>query len=1166
MSLHFYLGGSGSGKSHALQERILELAQNNPRENFLFLVPEQFTMQTQKQLVEMSPRGGILNVDVLSFNRLAYRVFGEVGRGRETVIDDMGKALIVRRVATANRDRLKVLGRGLEKMGMVNEMKSLISELLQYDVTPQRLEEFAESGEGGRLLSGKLADVSLLYREFEEYKRERYVTSEELLDVLYRKLDQSRWLQGITIVLDGFTGFTPVQKRLVEKLLVLSKDTYVALTFSQDAKIHASHPSHSLFYMSSVAYGEVAAMAERSQVPIEKNVRLEGNRRAADPAMECLERNLFRTRKQPFVGIQDHVSLWIAKNPLFEVIFAANEIRRLVREERYRFGEIGVVTGDMSVYGTYVKQVFPKYGIHCFPDQKRSVLNNPATHFVRAAIRVTLENFSFSSVMTLLKNPFSGLGWEQADRFENYLLATGIHGEKRWREQFVLGTEDVSGEELQKFNQLRETLYGRLEPFVRLFGKSSTTVLEKSQALFELLTAFSLSTAIDARREELEQEGELALAREYAQIYPIILNVLDSLVHVLGDEKISPREYEKLLEAAFVEQKVGVIPPGGDEVVFGDIERSRLGDVRALFVLGANDGILPTKSQGTGLLSELDRRILEESGFVMAPGSREKYFNQRFYLYLNLTKPRERLYVCHSKTSAKGEALNASYVIPELLSIFPETKVRDVERLMDQGQLLECAASGLDYVISNMKRYPLLDPEAQKRYVEAYRYFEEKGCGERLEELWSASINRQTDEKLDELVARELFGDVLDGSVTRYELFSKCAYSHFLKYGLRLTPRREAGFFSVDFGNVIHGILERYFREAIDRGLDFKAGSLVDDELLEECVEAVITSYGNPSIYFTFRDKYRIQTITRIARRTLWALERQYAAGKFDPREVELTFKAFEELDGGENRGVFLRGKIDRVDVWETEENVYVKVVDYKTGMKDFRLLEVYYGTSLQLAIYMEEARRMLEASGTYGEKKVLPAGILYYRIQDPLITKDGAVEEKDILGKLNPDGLISDNAQVLSAFDRNVETETAAYASSYAPFELKKDGSLGARSKIIGEQEFEILGKYAMKKAAEVGGDILSGYVKARPALELDDRTCEFCDYHSVCGFRPEVQPIRDTPKLEESVILAKMSQALEDREPKTEETETGNEERKTEEGKTEATKKKANGTEEVT
>lgn len=665
MSLQFIFGPSGSGKSYELYQSVIKESMEHPKQKFLVLVPEQFTMQTQKDLVAMHPRHGIMNIDVLSFGRLAYRVFEETGGGNLPVLDDEGKNLVLRKIAGDYEDQLSVLRGNMKKLGYISEVKSVISEFTQYDIGEEEIDQVMEAaGENSRLYF-KLQDLKILYRGFREYLESRYITKEELLDVLSREVERSEMLKNSTVVLDGFTGFTPVQNRLLLELLKHCRKLCVTVTMDEREDPFTYRHPYQLFALSKHMVTGLTELARQAKAEILTPVYLYGQpiRRFLDnPSLAFLERNLFRYRKNAgeaeniCPGEDQAVGIHVARNPRAEAMAVAGQIRSLVRKEGYRYREIGVIVSDMSAYGDYLKQAFEVYGIPVFMDQKKSILLNPFVEYIRSLLSMAEQNFTAESVFRFLRTNLSGFTMEETDALENYVIGLGIKGYKRWQERWIRRLKDTTEEDLEVFNHCRVRLVEKVDGLLYVLKQRKKTVRDITMALYEFLVQEELQKKLKVQEEVFQERGEQALAREYAQIYRIVIELFDKFVELLGEEPVSLKEYEKLLDAGLEEAKVGVIPPSPDQVVAGDMERTRLKDIKALFFVGANDVYLPGNLLRTGLLSERDRDRFSREKLSLSPGGKEKAYEQKFYLYMNLTKPSKRLEIFYSRVSSDGKA------------------------------------------------------------------------------------------------------------------------------------------------------------------------------------------------------------------------------------------------------------------------------------------------------------------------------------------------------------------------------------------------------------------------------------------------------------------------------------------------------------------------------
>lgn len=1106
MPLQFIFGSSGVGKSHRLYQQVIRESMAHPDDLFMVLVPEQFTMQTQKELALLHPDGGILNIDVLSFQRLAYRIFEETGTAVGSVLEETGKNLVLRKLTQEHKDELKVLGGGLKKMGYISEIKSLVSELTQYAVSEQELERVIQDSQDQPHLYWKLKDLQVLYRAFHAYLQDRYITAEELLEVLCGVVDQSERIRRSVIVLDGFTGFTPIQNQLLQKLMGLARRVVVTVTIDPREDPYRLDGEHQLFYLSKKTVTTLMRLADEVKVPVEKPQWIEAGqgRFPADSALGWLEQNLFRPGERCYDGSEGGPKLNLLRNPEAEVHWAAAKLTSLLREKGYHYRDFAVITGNMEEYAPILERVFAQYQIPCFLDYKRSILQNPLVEFIRSLFELAEQDFSYASVFRYLRSGLSGMAPEDADILENYVLALGVRGAKRWNEPFVRTYGTLTPEELEYVNGLREQTAERLLPFVKIQRKKKVTIQERTVALYELITACGIQNRLAVYEKRFEQEGNLVLAREYHQIYGIVMDLLDKLVDLLGEETLPLREYTQLLDAGFAELKVGVIPPGADEVVAGDMERTRLKDVKVLFFLGVNEGSVPKSASRAGLLSEMEREKLKKDGMELAPTSREQSYIQRFYLYLSLTKPSEGLYVSCTMLDGAGKTLRPSYLISLLLRMFPKM---ELSQPRESGPVPQNDREGIRTLIEGLKT--CRQGERDAHFVELLRWYRgQENYADKLRTLLDAAFSQHTDTALGRAVAHALYGTTLTYSVTRLEQYAKCAYAHFLSYGLRLQEREQYEFQTRDMGTIFHEVLQA-FSERLEKS-EWTWRTLPQetaDAWIEECLKTLTVDYGNSILGSSARNAYMLNRMQRILKRTVWALKEQIRQGLFLPENYEISFGSVSELSAvnitlSPEERLRLQGRIDRVDTCEDEGQIYVKVIDYKSGGTTFQLLSIYHGLQLQLVVYLNAAMELV--SRNHPDSQVHPAGILYYHLDDPLLDqKDGETEEelnRRILEKLKPNGLVNADPEIVKRLDQAMPGR-----SSVLPLSYNKDGSLSAASHVATEEQFRQLTGYVSRKMQQMGVEILEGHAEVSPYVLKDESACVYCPYHGVCGLDPK-------------------------------------------------------------
>ncbi len=1048
MSLQLILGSSGSGKSYRLYEEVIRESMENPSANYIVLVPEQFTMGTQEKLVKMHPNHGVLNVDIASFVRLAYKVFEELGVADKEVLDDTGKSLIVRKILEDKKDELVTFKKNIDKPGFVEEVKSAISEMLQYGVAPGQLKEAADQITNP-LLQYKLRDMAAVFDGFKRYIDGKYIASEEILEVLCRVAHRSRILRDSVITLDGFTGFTPIQYRLIRILMECCEKITVTLTIDSAEKINVRDGLSNLFYLSKNTAHRLYAIADETGTAILPQVWMDDSmpvRLRNSEGLVFLEKNIFRYHGHLYTRRDDSVRIFEGNMPKNEISFAVGEMKRLVTEKGWHYSDFAVVSADIETYGEAVVNILAQNGIPSFLDYKRNIMANGAVNCIRMALLVLEEDFSYESVFGFLRTGFTDMTREQTDVLENYCLAMGIKGWKRYNMLWIRKNREMEQAELsmEEINALRERIVGIFCVF-REEIRGCETVLDYCKALYHFMVQERLEEKLAMRAAFFGGQGDLARKGEYAQVYGKITALLDKFVTLLGNEKMSFREFNDILDAGFGEIKVALIPQSADAVLIGDIERTRIENVKALFFMGVNDGIIPKQAGGGGILSETDKEILKENNIELSMTEREKVFIQKFYLYLNMTKPSERLYLSYSRIMPDGKARKMSYLLISIRKLFPNITIMDEASQQNTLRLVRIPQSSI---------------------------------------TWN-----YTEETLDSETAAKLYGEDFLTSVSAIESYSACAFAHFVTYGLRLCERELYDMKASDIGTLYHDTLECFSKKLVSMGKTFT--DITDEErkkLVAESVMEISTDYGNTVLYSTKRNEYMISRVTAMADRTVWAVAKQLSKGKFVPEEFERGFVLDKKV----------RGRIDRIDTYNDGENVYVKVVDYKTGESDFDLLDTYYGLKIQLVTYMNAAVEIEKKK--YPGKTIIPAAMFYYNIKNPIVDETEDIDGA-ILEKLRVKGVLNDDLTVLDALDDAKEGK-----SLVAPIVYQKDGSVRETPSILTIEKMRQLTDYVQDYMKVSTEEILQGNIEVKPYMKEKKTGCDYCNYRSICAFDEKV------------------------------------------------------------
>ena len=1157
MALQMYLGCSGSGKSYKLYEHIIDESLLHPEVTYLFIVPEQYNLSTQRRLISMHPRKGILNIDVLSFSRLSHRVFEEVGyrSARGVTIDDIGKNLILRHMASENGDKLTALSGVLNRLGYISEVKSVISEFMQYGIGDSELAELIEKSSGHGILQAKLTDIRLLYNEFLKYINDKYITTEEILQKVRDAVPRSEKLKKSVIILDGYTGFTPVQLDLIEELLKNCIDVYLTVLLDTQECIKHGRTLDSmglneqdLFYLSYKTLASVERLCTDNKIGRKENVLMTGdiparfmyddegepleeNRRSRE--LIHLERNLFREHEEIYAGPdrEGNIHIFTGASPEEEATEAAVRIERLIREKNYRYKDIAVVTGDIDTYMNVCARSFARYEIPFFIDRTSPVLLNPMVEYIRSLFDIVTEDYSYEAVFRYIKTPVSGYTSEETDMLENYVLRYGIKGRKQWNTPFIRKPGNMEQEELERLNHVRKRISEELSPFYEGLAAGSD-IPEKtpvtsaacldvrliSTALYRFMSTHRLQEKMAELAGVMDENNDPVRAREFGSIYEATCELLDKMVRLLPGEAVSIEEYAELLDAGFAEIRTGIIPPSDDYVQIGDITRSRLRDIKALFFMGVNDGIIPSVLGSGGIISDMEREFLVSAGadtpsgnrqdkeavkeIELAPTARMQAYTQRMYLYMLLTKPSRDLYISYAGISREGKSLNPSYLIKTVKRMFPHIITEHPDGgIMNRAYNLNTGYDELTEGIQDVVHgYGGVDPEEYRellKVVAADDDYREK-LGLMLETAFGEGNSKNSD-VISKAVAKALYGDSITCSVTRLENYARCAYSHFLKYGLGLKERELFSFEAKDIGSVFHDALQTYAMILKERNIKWQEADRETCEgIIDESIERCIAREDYGAIYGSFRTGYMVNRIRRIMKRTVDTLTLQLKMGKFEPYDFELAFNT--------GKNIRLIGRIDRVDICspgQDEGNVYVKVIDYKSGNKSFDLSSVLTGLDLQLAVYMKAACEYVKRQ--FADRETVPAGILYYHIDDPYITvsdegvSDAAVDN-EISKKLRMTGLVNLDKGIYRLIDSEFTDR-----SGIIPVYVKRDGEFGRGSSVADTEEFRILEDYVSLIIEESGRAILDGNIKAEPHMSSrkDKRPCEYCDYYGICGYR---------------------------------------------------------------
>lgn len=1095
MGLRFVFGRSGVGKTEYLRDYVIKSSLADPDTNYIVMVPEQSNLQTQTDYVLAHPKGGLLNIDILSFKRLAYHIFSETGGFHNRVLDESGKLMILKNVVEECKDKLCVLKKPMERIDSLNKLKSILSEFSQYHVTEETFNELV-SKDSIPGLSLKLKDLMTIYDYYLDYISKDYITDEQVMDVLSEKLEVSFFVKKTVFVFDEYTGFTFLQNEVLRKLIRHAKDVIVSLTMDPSYVNETVVPEYDLFALSVKTKSELTQMAHEEKKAIHEPVFLYGNKNSKHEEFVYLEKNLFDYSSLPFEKKSDRIIICDSMNPEDEVRFLREKIAALVRDEGYSYKDIAVVTGDLNRYGIHFEKMMEDAGIPFFIDDSKALSNNRFLEMIKSLLDIIEEDFSYKSVFRFFKSGLYKLTKEETDILENYCIAGDICHFSSWNKSWDKLLKNMSDEELCVINSLREKFISDIKEFVYVMQKNELSVKERTLALFTFLADINVEGKLLAMSDNFDVKGDYIRAVEYRQVYAAVIHLFDELVEISGDKLISGADFAELLDAGFSVIKIGVLPPGNDYVVLADVERSRISKTKVLFLLGANEGIIPRNNERIGFLNESERLVIKESKVTLAPTSHEEYYTQKYYLYRILTKASEKIFISYSNFG-DGDELNPSYLVKCIEDLFPCCEHVHTKDYFNSIDYYNTKSEAYDYLL-NSEEY------SASKWNDYYDYLaKDENYRFRLRKLQEGLIFKGDKSALSESLADKLFlnnNKHLRTSVSRLESFAACPFAHFLRYGIDINDRIRPEMSAIDYGTVFHTALEDYVR--ILKQMNIQVASVSDEvsfSLAKDCIinafNKVYRAYSEP----TARDKYHIKRMERLMKRTVWAMKKQFTDSPFSIRDVEYRFEDLCSAELSNNKKVLLNGKIDRIDTYSDGLNEVIRIVDYKTGSTGFSLMKFYYGIQLQLVVYLDIVSEI--------EKKhnnVILAGAFYYNINDPVIDADKVKEDKieaAILKELRLHGY--QNESVSNTADKSTD-----------------------------EKSLQLMMKYSRSKVKELSEAITSGDVAKRPYLVYDGgikTACDYCDYRQLCLFDSSLPwcKNRKLKSLKEDEIFTKMNES---------------------------------------
>ena len=1085
MSLRIIYGKSGSGKSSYIYNEINNKIKENKKEKIYIITPEQFSFTAEKKLMEN--KTSIINAEVITFNRMAYRVMNEVGGVIQNNLTKCGKSMLIYSILQKEKKNLNLLNKSDENIDLA--MRT-ISEFKKNQVSIDELKKETENI-NDNYLKIKLQDLILIYEKFNNNIENKYIDETDLLTKLSENIEKTNLFKNAEFYIDEFVGYTKQELEIIKKLLNICKN--VTITFCIDNLELNSSPDTDIFYPNKITLNKILKLLNNNE-KIE-TVNLNKIYRFKNEELIYLENYLYNLKIKKYEKEIKNINLFLSKNQYAEIEYVAKNIVQLIKNEKYKFNEIGIITKNVNQYASLIKAIFAKYDIPVYIDEKKDLKQNILIRYILSILEIIIKNYSYEAVFNYLKIDFLEIEEDDIFKLEKYCIKYGIKNNK-FKKDFIY---EINNEEIKYLNELRKKI---INPIINLEKKINKKQNIKNiiKELYLFLINENIENKLKEKINKLNNENKFELAKELKISYEIIINIFDEITNIFYDEEMTLKDFYKIFQIGLKNSSLGKIPSNQDGVTVGDTERSRTHKVKAIFIIGLNDGIFPSVNKDEGFINDTDRSFLKDNGIELAKGTLENLYDDNFNIYKAFTTAEEKLFLSYCQSDTDGKSLRPSTLILKIKKIFPNLKeendiIENKKYLINEKELYEQFISKIFLNYDNKK--------INNEIFLLYKYFLEN---EKYKKILKNNLNYIKKLKIPEKIKKEniqkLYGNKLKTSVSKLETFKSCPYEYFLQYSLKIKEKEELKIKSLDTGSFMHEVINSFFEEINDKKINIKE---IDDEQTEKIINEIIEKKleNNKNYIFTATEKYKL-LVERLKRIILKALKYIILGLKSSDFSIIGTEVEFDEKKGKykpikinlENgKTVEIVGKIDRIDIAKDENNKYIRIIDYKSSIKDIDYTNIYAGLQLQLITYLDAMCKI---------EDFIPAGILYFNLLEQMISSEKKMTEEEIEEKIKNNfkmkGLILADVKVAQMQDNNLIPSTS---SKIIPAYMDKTGTLSPKkSSIATKEEFEKLQKYVNNTIKEISEEILKGNIELKPYYKNKKTPCEYCSYKNICEF----------------------------------------------------------------
>lgn len=1108
--LQLILGRSGSGKTEYVFSQIKKLVENG-EQNILLLTPEQYSFISERRLLKDLGESRVNSVENGSFSRLSNEISRRYGSAPLPILTKGAKAVVFKKACENIKDELKLFGKNIDNVAFINSAINIYDEMKSCRVGAQDIMQASINTEK-ETLSQKLYDISLIMSAYDSYIDGKFLDGASELTRLYTKLVDLDYFVGRTVFIDGFNGFVAQEYKILEVILSQAKAVYV--TFCTDS--HINNDKYNLFSYVNNNINYLREAAENAGTSMLEPIYLKENHRFNNDELILSEKFVFSNVKNTSDNIPQNIELYGAKSVTDECDFVSDRISKLLRSG-VKASDIAVICRDLDKYQKELQFSFSKYNIPYFNDERQNISSEPLIMFVNFLMRCSIYSLSSNDIFSMLKTGLTALEDEAVNELENYAFIWNIKGSK-WKKKFTNSpkgfSEEMSDNDLKKLeaiNKSREYVVDRLQKFNSACKKKNSADICK--AIYFTLIDFSVDVKLRGLAQSLNDSGKSVLAFEQGRVWDLLMDILDKLATISDDENITVKEFYKLFNLMIMNEDLGNIPSGLDNVQIGSADRIRCNNPYAVFVVGANEGEFPHSVSSSGLLSESDRNILIENKFKLYAYGETLNAQEKYFAYMALSAPSDRLFVSFRNGSADGAE---SIIVSELKNIFLNLEVHSAEAEYSvsaaetDANTFEILASNFDdntEFIATLKEYFADKPEFESRLSAVKRLSKNEDI-----------IIKNSD------LARNLFKNDMYLSVSKIEDYYKCAFRYYCKFGLNARPRIKAEMNPMETGSVIHYVLECIVRDYGSKGLIELNSRQITSEVkkyLKQYLESKMGDYSE----FTVRFKYRFMYLSKLISCVVLRLREEFENCDFEPKAFELSIgngengesvksQAINLPDGGT---IQIRGSIDRVDTYTENGEQYVRVVDYKSGIKKFKLSDILYGLNLQMFVYLFT---LCKSNNELAGKE---AGVLYLHSSRKIYN----VPRNDIdLSVLKEDSDAYKMVGVVLNDEENPIAEHMEHDLKGEFIDVKCSAKNGVSGSIVSLEDMGRISRKIDSLIEQMGVELHMGKIMQNPVNSTNhNNTCEFCDYSSVCANRKEIE-LKEIEELSFSDTLKKLKE----------------------------------------